>query len=247
MLSRQVSALLGLLLLAWPASAQDKRKPAVPAEREIRLEHGGAVHAFAFSPDGKRLAVVGDGINKSGEVVLWDLAARKSVASFRGHAAPVKRVAFAPDGKILAASDENGVLVTWPVAGAKLLSKRSAGHLVGFTHQKNVLVRDLQAFYLWDLEEKKPKQSWNIEHDRGEGQPRLSPNGKRLAASVSSHVFVCDADTLAEPVSFRTEGHNPVESLAFSPDNRLLAVGTQGDLHLWDFSSGEWRGMLAWG
>jgi hypothetical protein len=204
-------------------------------DKEVQLQHEGIVHALAFSPDGKQLAVVGD------EVILWDLAGRNPSVRLLGHGAPLRQVAFAPGGKVLAASDEKGVLYTWELATAKLLSKTASGNLVGFTRQGTVLLSNRHALYLWDLQKKTPRRTWKYFHGI-DSQPHLSPSGKLLAVDV----LVRDADTLENAIDFPIQATRAsVQSVAVSGDDRLLALGTTGDLCLWDLRRGKLLGVLA--
>ncbi len=67
----------------------------------------------------------------------------------------------------------------------------------------------------------------------------LSPTGDLLALGTSVGVELRDPDTLR--LSFWLEPHDPpVSALSFSPDGKLLAVGTlEGEVELWD----PYRGM----
>src|SRR5262249_32868090 len=63
--------------------------------------HGitGVVFGLAFSPDGHRLATVGEGVGKSsGEIKVWDLDTLTAQVTLRGHEAPITCVCFHPDG-----------------------------------------------------------------------------------------------------------------------------------------------------
>jgi WD40 repeat protein len=70
----------------------------------------------ALSPDGKRIAAHTGGPQPDGQMRIWDIQTIKPVAtlsdsfSFPGTAA---RIEFSPDGKILAASDGQGVIRLW--------------------------------------------------------------------------------------------------------------------------------------
>ena len=67
--------------------------------------------AAAISADGRH-AAVGDA---AGEVALWTLPERTLVVRFQAHAADIDRLAFSPDGTLLASGSGDGTCVIWPV------------------------------------------------------------------------------------------------------------------------------------
>ena len=89
----------------------------------LRLRHNGAVHAVAFSTDGKILAseVVTDVVR------LWDVKTGKEIRCLHGHEHCVTGVAFAPHGKTLASADRQGIVFLWDVASGKELGKCDKG------------------------------------------------------------------------------------------------------------------------
>jgi WD40 repeat protein len=97
--------------------------------------------SLAFSPDGSKLACAGawndssflpkdDTLNIQGievtrkegnAVLLWDVATGKEVGKLTGLEDKVKSVAFAPDGKTLAAGCRDGRVAVWGVDGKERL------------------------------------------------------------------------------------------------------------------------------
>jgi WD40 repeat protein len=74
------------------------------------LQGAGVVLGLSFSPDGARLASV----SQQGRLCLWDVAARKLIASRDTHGGNVIwSVAFSPDGKRLVTAGTDQTVRTW--------------------------------------------------------------------------------------------------------------------------------------
>ena len=72
---------------------------------------------MAISPDGKLVACHRGG--PPHVVQLWDWSAGKQVAELQGFAGHLYRMAFSPDGKLLATGDEFGTIRLFDVATNK--------------------------------------------------------------------------------------------------------------------------------
>src|SRR5262249_8465823 len=92
--------------------------------------HQGKVRCLAFTRDCNTLAVAttgqlsgGDsGGWKNGEIKLWNLDARRRIATLRGHNEGVNTVAFSPEEKMLASGGDGGTIKLWDVAKEKELA-----------------------------------------------------------------------------------------------------------------------------
>jgi eukaryotic-like serine/threonine-protein kinase len=69
-----------------------------------------AMNSLAFSPDGKRLAIGGDG-NEA--VKLWDLESLQEVLTLDGAGSMFHTTEFSPDGTLLASCNSKGLLHLW--------------------------------------------------------------------------------------------------------------------------------------
>jgi WD40 repeat protein len=72
---------------------------------------------IAISPDGKRFAtgIVGEPFTTYG-VRVYDLATKKTLHTFIGHAGPVSALHFSPDGQVLASGAQDTSVLAWDLS-----------------------------------------------------------------------------------------------------------------------------------
>jgi WD40 repeat protein len=73
----------------------------------------GDVHALAFSPDGRLLAVGHGG--PQGLVRLWEVLTGKEVTTFRCQGGAVTALAFSPNGRKIVSGNSDATIVVWDV------------------------------------------------------------------------------------------------------------------------------------
>ncbi|MFO0968312.1 MAG: protein kinase [Gemmataceae bacterium] len=168
--------------------------------------------------------------------------------------------ATSPDDQVVAATDKIGNLCAWERASGKLLFQVLAhaaptakpgdwwSTRVAFNHDGSQVVTASEedtVLKIWDVPTGKLSQSLTV----GDGCSRaiFSPKGTWLAAAgkymtvrePSLSVRVWDAKT----GKMRRELHGqvkPITCMAFSPDEKLLATGSQDNsVILWDVASGR--------
>jgi RNA polymerase sigma factor (sigma-70 family) len=233
----------------------------------VRLRHGGAIGAAAFSPDGKLLATGG----WDHMVRLWDAATGKPVAALRGHTQSITAVAFSPDGKTLLSSGgdfishRGGETKLWDVAtrGERLTLAGSSADSAAFAPDgRAVATASFGYVHLWDAATGERLRSWSAHPGAwpGGGRPRpfwvyalaYSPDGRTLVtASDDRNVRLWDPQT-GQKIRAFAGGGGEVYAAAFSSDGKRLAVSSSdkfdekligsaqtGTIRLWDPVTGK--------
>ncbi|MFF7727076.1 helix-turn-helix domain-containing protein [Streptomyces sp. NPDC008001] len=203
------------------------------------------VHSLAFGPAGTSLAIGSD----DGTVQLWDTTTGKARTTFTGQGAPVRSLAFSPDGKTLATSSMKSVRL-WDVAtGALRTTFTDHTHpvqSVAFSPDGRSLVTGSSdgTASIWKITTGKARSALPGRTGPVEAVA-FSPDGKALATSnYDRTVRVWD---MATGRIRRTLTGQPalVASMAFSSDGRSLATGGyDGSVRIWDIATAKTRRIL---
>jgi WD40 repeat protein/basic membrane lipoprotein Med (substrate-binding protein (PBP1-ABC) superfamily)/DNA-binding SARP family transcriptional activator len=206
-------------------------------QTDLVLEnHTDWVNDVAFSPDGTRLATGSD----DWLAIVWDAQTGEELVAITDHAYPVEAVAFSAGGaQLVAAGGVGNTALVWNLASLeRVLTVRGHAALI------NDVAVSPDGMLLATASEDGTAQIWDIE--KGQTSHTLlghtaqvvgvafSPDGARLAtASMDGTAKVWDASAGDELITLPVADDTWLSSVAFSPDGRLLGVGSGHGIHVY--------------
>jgi hypothetical protein len=166
----------------------------------------------------------------SGEARLWYTATSEPVSAPLRHAAEVRAVAFAPDGKTLATGSKDGVARLWEVATGNQLGvpmqHQGPVRVVAFNPNGKTVVTasDDGTARLWEATTGKPI-GMPLQHRSPVQVVVFSPDGKTLLTCSGTTARLWDAAN-GKPLAIAALEHQgTVLCAAFRPDGKILATG----------------------
>ncbi|MDE0634951.1 MAG: lamin tail domain-containing protein [Candidatus Poribacteria bacterium] len=201
------------------------------------------VHSMSFSPDGQTLAT-GGSADGSGEVKLWDVAAKRNIATLKTDW-EVLSVSFSPDGQTLATAEGSALVKLWDIATASEivdLPHTSPVYSVAFSPNGTTLASGTSdgTIKLWDVTSSALRKIVDNRPKITISEIMVASNGGRLPQWIElynrsqTHPVNLKGWTL-EIQNYRSENFNGDQNLTITfkeksigPNKTLLIVSKQG-------------------
>jgi WD40 repeat protein/predicted Ser/Thr protein kinase len=211
--------------------------------------HYSTIYGFSFSPDGARLASVGE--DKLARI--WDTATGALLATCRGHTSKVLGVAFRPDGARLVTTSADGTVRQWDTVTGREVEGPYERH----SDEVNVAVYSPDGECIASAGMDRTIRVWQATgrqdvavlygHTGAVTGLAFAPDGNRLASLSRELVIGWGDETMriweVDPHSTLPvlRGHaSYVYPVACSPDGRWIASGGwDNTARLWDAATGE--------
>ena len=201
--------------------------PSFESTEDFPKMHNCEIHSLALSPDGK-LAVSGD---NSGELVAWDVAARKGVKLSPAHHGDVRRVVFSKSGRYFATASKDREIKVWDSATLKLLTTlkghKSYVYDLDFSPDEKYIASVGSDYLLivWDTQSGKKLREKANAHYEAIFQVRFSPDGKTIyTASSDAFIKLWDFDSLNNKAVYKGNKME-IQAIAVSPDGKIIVSG----------------------
>ena len=173
---------------------------------------------------------------------LWEVATGKELKVFPSIGREIRGVAFAPDGKTLAAAGDSIYLYDPDTGKERLRIERQARGLA-FSRDGSVLTGAVSgAIYRWDAASGR-QLTPAVAQDSGVAQVLVSPDGRRLfTTDLEGDLHVWDTTGAKPP---RRIAGGIERGVVASPDGRFLAWAVEIDSEHPDPSGRKWGGIAS--
>ena len=203
--------------------------------------HSDRVASVAFSRDGKRLASG----SWDGTIKLWDTVTGNRLLTLKRHSDEVYSVAFSPDGKQLASGSRDKTVKLWDtITGNRLLTLKGHSdevYSVTFSPDGKQLVSGSRdgTIKLWDTATRRQVFTTKGHSEGVRSVAILPPGGRGLMSGSSDKTIKVWDDVTGDGARILLDRSDSVYAVAFSPDDKRLALGRHERAIIWDTVTGK--------
>jgi WD40 repeat protein len=212
--------------------------------KTFRGGHTAAVLTVGFTPDGSQVVSGGE----DGTIKVWSFETSNVLRQKVGHTDWVTSISISAKRKLVASGSNDRTVKIWSLESGKELST-VVGHTdwirsVSFGREGTMVVSgsDDQTVRYTTVDD--PKKSVLVRAHKGAVLAVSHAASGSMWASGGSErrTFIWSAERSFERPVATLENGGEVQSLHFSSDERLLAVGTdRGEIEIWEVSAGKPR------
>ncbi len=233
-------------------AAKKKADDEFQAAKKAATDTEKPIFAITFSADGQTLATAGEDM----AIHTWNGETGAAFTVVKAAKAPVKSLAIAPGGEIIAAAQDSAVTAWDMNTGWKL--DRTIGASTGkspFTDRVESLAFSPDGKFLaigggepsrggeikiWDLQSGKFSREFPITHSDAVLALEFSADGKFLASGAADKLAKV-TDLASGKIVKSFEGHtHHILGISWSLDGRTLATsGADNVVKVWDFTTGD--------
>lgn len=207
-------------------------------EENNLIGHNDFAGTTAYSPDAGLLAMGGN----TGDVKVWDMEKRSSLATFETHETSIADLAFSPDGEILATAGNDGTVKLWNWREKTLLNEFNLEEAfplkIVFSPDGNLIASSTDNFVaVWDVTEGDLSYVLQTGENGANEVLSFSPDGNYLVvAGLNGNMRLYDTKTSNIAIELPEIGGNRIDA-AFSPDNNLLTTTVMNkSVALWNLT-----------
>ncbi|MEZ6141219.1 MAG: FecR domain-containing protein [Zavarzinella sp.] len=196
------------------------------------------IHAFAYSPDARQLAVGSWLKNNLYGIRFLNAQTAAPIQSVSLGSSALDQIEYSPNGRYFATSERNGQVKLWASADRTAFAvpaKHGDGRtIIDFSPESDLLVsagRD-RTLSIWSIADHRNVFTSDVLPHEVHAL-KISPNGLQMAVAMGPFVWVYDLRTMTVLCNYVLHRYK-VTDVAFSPDGKLvISSGTDGRICLW--------------